>query len=358
MINNRKQILFALLLITLIFPANALATAPNSVTRLRIGVVEDGIYRITPTDFIAAGLNPATVDPSTFSLSSLGQIIAIRVTGESDHSFDNSDYIEFYGEEYRGSDPDPLERQMQVKYTDERVYWLETGGNAGPRLGEENAQPQGNPTPPNDFADIIRAEESWHWFPLHTDDPIDKDTWFWKYLTIPANNQTQTTASHDIPYPTAVDSSLLRVVVHSREYLDHRVQVSVNSSPTIYIDEPWYGKNRAVFESTLPTGLITHGGNDVHFTAINASSSTDRTFVDYWELEYRRLFTAWQGQLDFLSEQIGPSEYEVDGWTDSDIVTIWDITDVTQPVRLVNHSSTILGGSQSVRYRGKQRPNR
>ena len=53
-------------------------------------------------------------------------------------------------------------------------------------------------------------------------------------------------------------------------------------------------------------------------------------YVNYWELDYRRLFRAWQGQFDFRAEEAGLHEYAVDGWT-SNQVTIWDISDPSQP---------------------------
>ena len=57
---------------------------------------------------------------------------------------------------------------------------------------------------------------------------------------------------------------------------------------------------------------------------------TDDIFVNYWEVDYRRLFRAWQGQFDFRAEEAGLHEYVVDDWT-SNQVTIWDISDPSQP---------------------------
>ena len=47
-------------------------------------------------------------------------------------------------------------------------------------------------------------------------------------------------------------------------------------------------------------------------------------------MDYRRLFRAWQDQFDFRAEEAGLHEYAVDGWT-SNQVTIWDISDPSQP---------------------------
>jgi len=73
----------------LLLPAPARAQdAGAAVTRLRIGVTADSITMLGPQDLAAAGLNPASVDPRTFALSSLDQPVAIYVTGETDGHFD------------------------------------------------------------------------------------------------------------------------------------------------------------------------------------------------------------------------------------------------------------------------------
>ena len=76
----------------------------------------------------------STVDPRTFALSSQGQSVALRVVdANSNNVFDGSDFVEFFGQKFRSTLSDLLDRQMEEKYTDEQVYWLDIGGAAGPR---------------------------------------------------------------------------------------------------------------------------------------------------------------------------------------------------------------------------------
>ena len=103
--------------------------------RVRIGVTADGIVQLTPPDLAAAGVDLAAVDPRTFAMSSLAQPVAIAVTGDADGRFDGADQITFFGQKFRGT-------EFQEKHTDERVYWLEIGGAAGPRIADADATPQ------------------------------------------------------------------------------------------------------------------------------------------------------------------------------------------------------------------------
>ena len=89
---------------------------------------------MAPSDLVAAGVDPAAVDPRTFALSSLGQPVAIAVTGDTDGRFDDADRIVFFGQKFRGT-------EFQEKYTDERVYWLDIGGAAGPRIARCRCDP-------------------------------------------------------------------------------------------------------------------------------------------------------------------------------------------------------------------------
>ncbi len=74
-------------------------------------------------------------------MTSQGQPVAIAVTGDADGRFDGADTITFFGQKFRGT-------EFQEKYTDERVYWLEAGGTAGPRIADVDATPREDLTPP------------------------------------------------------------------------------------------------------------------------------------------------------------------------------------------------------------------
>ena len=153
-------ILLAILLLTGPAGVAQAGQAPQAgAVRLRIGVTVDGIVQLMPSDLATAGVDPASVDPRTFALSSMGQPVAIRVTGEADGQFDASDRVLFFGQKFRGT-------EFQEKYTDERVYWLNIGGTAGPRIADVDATPQGDLTPPQNVAATVHAEQDTFWFPL------------------------------------------------------------------------------------------------------------------------------------------------------------------------------------------------
>ena len=299
-------------------------------TRLRIGVVKDGITVVTPSDLANANIDPAGVDPRTFALSSLGQPVAISVTGEADGKFDGGDRVYFFGEKFRGP-------EMDQKYTDERVYWLDMGGTAGPRMATVDAAPQGDLTPPADFATTLHAEESNVWWTLYSLSMDTQDTWFWSRLQVLSGDAMTTTLPYTVPYPADSAATLnLEEISNSYSYYidpDHRTTAAMNGVPVL--DQTWDGlRVRQVLSGTIPAGALTNGTNTLAVGAwLVPGVLSDDIYVNYWELNYRRLFKAWQDQLDFRAETHGTQEYSVSGWTSSTVMA-WDVTNPSRPVQL------------------------
>lgn len=351
-----RSTIVASLLIGLLFspiltlPATAqqasAADATTPVIRVRIGIVADGIYRLTPEDLRTAGVAVETVDPRTFALSSLGQPVAIRVLGEADGHFDPGDSIEFFGERLR-ADP------MVEKYTDERVYWLDIGAAAGPRITEIEATPLGDGAPPTDFAAVVRAEENRYWYTYHTATPVTYDTWLWAELRPVGVGQGVTvTLPYTVPYPATQGRFRLTVELSSRAAVNHRTSIAVGTAPVG--DYTWAGKTTRVFTMPVSASLFAHGRNEVSISAFNLPpTSADWLYVNYWQLEYRRLFRAWEEWLSFATEQDGPQEYASDGWDRAHRVAIWEITDPTRPQRLVGARPETGAVGQGLRFRSR-----
>ena len=327
------SITLALLVVFTAYLPSARAQEPDAATsRMRIGVVKDGITVVTPGDLAKAGVDPSAVDPRTFSLSSLGQAVAIYVSGEADGKFDGSDALYFFGEKFRGP-------EMDQKYTDERVYWLDTGGTAGPRMTSVDATPQFDRTPPADFATTLHAEESMVWWTLYSLHMDTQDTWFWNRLQLPYSAPVTATLPYTVPYPTNAQATLRLEEISSTTSVwnvnpDHRTTATLNGTPIL--DQTWDGPQvRKVFSAPVPAGVLTHGinGLDVGAWTLPGTSSDD-IYINYWELDYRRQFKAWQDQLDFRAEAGGTQEYATTGFSGPD-VAIWDVTNPVAPVRLL-----------------------
>lgn len=115
-----------------------------------------GIYQITPADLKNAGFVPATIDPRTFRLYTIGSYtlngpypdtmieIPLIVVGEDDGKFDPGDYILFYARAPSYWNDSLTEWQTNY-YTRYRVFWLTWGPGAGKRMAELTTTAVTNP---------------------------------------------------------------------------------------------------------------------------------------------------------------------------------------------------------------------
>ncbi|MES2730683.1 MAG: C25 family cysteine peptidase [Bacteroidota bacterium] len=127
-----------LLLLAFISPAQAQVADTTLIkwitsekTYYKIPVLNKGIYRVTVSDLITAGISVNTINPQALQLYHRGIEQAIFVSGEGDGRIDNSDYIEFYGKGNDGSQDSLLYQPSSAQpskyyslYTDTAAYFL------------------------------------------------------------------------------------------------------------------------------------------------------------------------------------------------------------------------------------------
>jgi hypothetical protein len=143
MIKN-NLILFLFLLTQQVFAQSYNWITPNK-TYLKLYVIQDGIYRINKNDFTQAGINTSSIDPRTVKVYYKGSQVPIYFEGEQDGSFDNQDFLDFYGHRnyggltntYRDSSGNNVVHYVTDEYyniySDTSVYWIGWDGEIGLR---------------------------------------------------------------------------------------------------------------------------------------------------------------------------------------------------------------------------------
>ncbi len=108
----------------------------NTSVLYKIKVTEEGIFRISHSELLAAGFPVGTINPQELQLWRRGKQISLFVSGEEDGSFDSSDFIEFYGtkndgelDKYLYFDTTLHVQKSYSNYTDTSSYFLTTGNN-------------------------------------------------------------------------------------------------------------------------------------------------------------------------------------------------------------------------------------
>lgn len=111
-----------------------------SQTYFKLPVAETGIYRITKTELEAAGVPVSVINPKNIQLIYRGVEQALYINGEDDGTWDNGDYLEFYGEKNDGvldadlyEDKTDQPHQYYSLYNDTSAYFLTWSTTQGKR---------------------------------------------------------------------------------------------------------------------------------------------------------------------------------------------------------------------------------
>ncbi len=165
---------------------------------LKIGVAEDGIYRISKSDLQSFNINTAAIDPNTFKIFLKGKQIPIYVFGEEDNTLDDNDYIEFYGSMNYGeknyrvlNQPDEPYNDYIDKYGDTTIYWLTWGGENGLRIDTSSFNPAGIFDTLNYYTNISHFEQN-NFLDYSTSNIVDWQNPEWIY------NESWIWGNHDV----------------------------------------------------------------------------------------------------------------------------------------------------------------
>jgi len=298
-----------------------LSVAPTQIDTLsvptgpgvRIEVKQDGIYRLSYEDLVAAGVTQTTIRPGTFQLFNKGSEVAIRVVLKTGGVWEAGDYIELYAQ------------GIDNTFTDTNVYWLYWNKAAGKRITTLSGKVTGLGTLQGSFYDSLHTEEN-HIFWASTPGVPDQDAWTWEVIRAPA------TMSHtvNIPAPaTSAGNAVVRVCFQgystASPHPDHHTRVLLNA--TVIGDEYWDGNGEYIQEMNVPAALFKEGSNSLTIEApCDTGARTDIVLLDWIGVDYWRRFEAVQDQLKFTVQGNGRLRMKIGKLSQSSVI-IYDVTD-------------------------------
>lgn len=319
--------------------ANPNATQDNQA--LKIGVTQDGMYRLTPGDLITHGFDLTGVDPSFIQVSNKGQEIPIYLQEDGNGSFDGSDILLFYG------------TAITDIYTTENVYWLTVGATPGLRMATRSVTP-GAALLADQFPVTLHAEQdTFYWQTMPNGE--GQDHWFWNDRISPNSGGLPT--FWDYPFSLnnidpAATSQTVRVQLKGFTSVttvnpDHKTQISING--TVVGSADW--DSFSVFDLilTYPTSLLNEGANTLRVTALDSGAPVDQYLVNFFEIGYKDTYVAENNELVFGAPTAGEHRFQVTNF-DSQGVSVFDITDPNQVVYLDDVNIQDDGGKYQAEF--------
>jgi hypothetical protein len=262
---------------------------------VKLFVKEEGWYRVTQAELVAAGLSPKT-NPQFLQLYVEGKEQPIRVIGKK-----NWDGIEFYGV------------GLDTPSTDTRVYWLVEGLKSGKRIHEYTGR-GGQISPPSFPYTVEKKDRTVYFSALKNG---EEENFFGPVIYNGGVNEML-----DVSHPDRGTSgdAVLEVVLQGVTNGSHRVKVLFNEMEVGEVT--FEGQSQGLFKVELSQSGLLGGENLV--SLVGQRGEMDVSLLDFIRLTYWHTYRADEDSLKFTAQ--GGRELTVDGFSHSRVRVI-DITD-------------------------------
>jgi len=343
-----KKFLYSL--IALLFFSNfSFSQSYNWITPnkayLKLSVIDDGIYRITSTDFTNAGISTSTIDPRTVKVYNKGVQIPIFFQGESDLKFDASDYFDFYGTRVYGGPSKHYnvdnvliytKDEFYSYYSDTNAYWVGWDGINGQRFinstfststpynftsvldkvhfEKDKIYTQGERANANDFRNFnneLFQGEGWYWASMYNNFLVS-DTFSAPLLSPVA----QTCSLKVFAYPYDINTSIIN---------EHNLLIVVNGTAIASL----YKNDFARFDTTLTfsSSLLSSSGVNTVYAQYFANGYDGHLYFDFMSVQYPKIFEFRNNH--YASKLSGTDttskKFEVSGYVSANPVNIYDV---------------------------------
>lgn len=307
---------------------------------LKIGVVADGVYRVTGSELAAAGFPVAAVPFDRLELVENGRPVPLLRLGSSGASLALTDTLVFVGRRNRGTDeqwaydrPESQSSAYYSLYSDTTHYWLRaTDGSTGARY-QAFAAPLGTPALVPTVRDTFHVETNGtaaeH---VYDGDPaMSGHPWYTRGEGIYASRYFATSNTVSAPEitvtapgfaSTSSDTVAVRVQINGGSASSHRARLQrvIGSAYAAVDSVTWSGYSFRTLQFRVPASQIVRigAGFRVRIEFSNpALGNPNIVYYDYVSAVVPRVPTATNGQDRFVLSQTGDIEVRPVGYAAS-----------------------------------------
>ncbi|WP_281235427.1 type IX secretion system sortase PorU [Flavobacterium gelatinilyticum] len=318
----------------------------------RFYIQKSGVYKLNRSFLQSLGFDPAKVDPRRIKIYGNGGRMlplanntyypddltenAIQVIGEEDGTFNNEDYILFYGE---GIENWNTESQTYINVYDTKSYYYVTvSGGEGKRIPNLN-QPSGGTTLQLTTYDDYQYHEVDNINIAHTG-----RQWFGEAFEI------KTEQEFDFSFPNIETSVPVKIELNaiSAAYTPTSFMVSANAQniATLNFSALSVDTDRKFNDAKLPSNSTFTGAENVKIklTYNNNGVPGSKGYLDYIRLIAKRKLLGTGKQFPFqyaaAGSTAGIANYTITNA--SGISQIWDITDLYNISKIDNPNQAIV----------------
>lgn len=249
-----------------------------------LGVVAEGLYRVTSEQLASAGVDLSVADPASIALTNQGQPVAIRVETGRGGGFGPGAYLEFYAV------------GVDTLYTRTNVYQLWLDRRQALRVRVDAAPPTGGPAEHYREQLVVENDRGYS-FSAPVADP-----WFDTRMTAYTSPRSWT-FGFDVDQLGGGEGTLTVELWGSSGYVqtpDHHVQALVNGQ--LVADVLFDGITASTVDAVVPEGVLQEGANVLELRLPgDTGAERDVVVLDRFSVTYDRATVARDGRLGFDS---------------------------------------------------------
>ncbi len=290
---------------------------------VKIGVKQEGIYRVSRTELQNAG----------FDVNTPGNLWQLYMDGKQQSIIVGAgdSYIEFYG------------KGIDTPESDTKVYYLVAGTQDGLRIGTTILRPlSGNIAGQNYSQSFIRKERKIY---LQADILNGEEENFFGNVAIIGSSSPTPNAATVTFNLTAVDFNVpkaeFKLAIQGITGVAHQLVPTLNDQPLDPINGSGFNLMTGNFQ--IPTAFLREGVNTLQLRAYGGSS--DINLVESIRVNYQRKYEAVQNRLAFYTNNY--RQTKITGFTSPNI-RVFDLTYPDNPTILTNLTIENNAGNHSV----------
>lgn len=326
----------------------------------KIAVAGNGMYKLDASALSGLGINTAGIDPEKIKIYGNGGGMlpqtndsirpvgltenAIKVVGGEDGSFDNGDYVIFYGEgpDYYAYTADSIYYQTNI-YDRQNYYFLTVNGAPGLRVGEGPDLGHGH--------NLITVGDDFLFHEVNTNNLLTSGRkWYGEIFDV----NTQHSFSYNLPNRLTDREIEIRVSVMAQSFSPCSFDVAVNGTTVgnVSVESvPDYNQsgNRYAVKGKEAQKVLTALSNsenlNITFNFNKGSSGRSVGYLDHFIIEFKNTLSYNNEALFFRSKASrnnAINTYNVNNVGNN--VMIWNITNRYVPSNQV-HANGTFGAS-------------
>lgn len=295
---------------------------------LRIPIGSAGVYRISQSQLVAAGIDSNRLVGDQIRLFCRTQEVAFLVSNSG--LWTTNDALYFYGAAHLGY------------YSTTNIYWL--GVSGGARLAMATIDGSTN-------AGGIRVTSHWEratyapdllWRDFYRPWDDTFDHWFAALVTNTGDTPTVIATDERI----ASGNAVLNLLMYGLTTDAHSTRIQVNGNPVFVY--AYTGAERFATSGQFSASLLINGANTITFRQTN--TPLDSAYVMEYSIDYLRALKARNDSLLF-NGPAGTNLYQISGLTTNSGFWVLDVSDPATPRFYTNWSMTGVPGNYTLNFR-------